>query len=357
MDQKEPLNEEQKKSFLHDEGISLIEKIATDGSIWKGKFKEEFVIIKFNSNTKELLKEFYLIRDLKHKRIIGLKGFFPDINAIVLEYGEGGNVGDFLKHCKQPIEWELRFKWALQTAEFVEFIHKKGVVHRHLEVEHLQLTKDLDIKVSEFGKSLWTEDTSQKVSACLPFQFDFRQFGTVLGKLLLNGELVDTKKIFDSKTKKLADDIPCSLSSFRRLVDLTVHPFVTFDFIMVCCKSIISHFPKGLANLDNISSPSKEDQDMIDHHLTIMEGRDSLKAMESVKALIEIQPDKLILAYYQHPHQKTEEEEAQERLEKDMEALHLAKESKDMNGIIALLNSTSEEIRLEAAKLLSSFNV
>jgi len=301
--------------------------------------------------TKELIKEANLLRNLNHKRIIGLVESFPEVNTIILEYGERGNVKDFLK--KEKIDWNMRLKWMMQILEFLEFIHRKGVVHRHLEIENLELTNDLDIKVSQFGKSLWTEDASQKVNSCLPFQFDFRQFGTVLGKLLLHGDdVINNKKVIDSKSLS----IPCEISSYHRLVNLCFHPFTKYEILNAVASSIMLHFPNGKASLGDDLQLDEEAKNFVNLHLKIMEGRDFNKAKESAKQLSTLEPDRLILGFLAYPHKKTEEQEEEERITRDLELLKIAKENKDVSNVISLLGSQDEIIRLEAGLILSQLS-
>ena len=65
----------------------------------------------------------------------------------------------------------------------------------------------------------------------------------------------------------------------------------------------------------------------------------------------------MAIGFWARPHKKTEEEEAEDRLNKDLESLRLAKESKDVNALVALFGSSNEDIRTEAAKALSLLSV
>jgi len=45
--------------------------------------------------------------------------FIKEIPAIAMEFAEHGNVNDYLKSLKEPMEWNLRIKWAVQLTNVI----------------------------------------------------------------------------------------------------------------------------------------------------------------------------------------------------------------------------------------------
>jgi hypothetical protein len=66
--------------------------------------------------------------------------------------------------------------------------------------------------------------------------------GIVLAKSLLCGPDVETKDLYDWRTDGFSETIPCSISSFRTLIELCINPHISTDFINVFTTSIIVHF-------------------------------------------------------------------------------------------------------------------
>ena len=128
----------------------------------------------------------YLVRDVKHKRLVALKVLHPELGAAlgaerfqreiefaarlqhphiltVLDSGEaagqlwftmpfveGESLRSRLRRERQlPVEEALRI--ATETARALDYAHRQGVMHRDIKPENILLTKDGDTLVADFG--------------------------------------------------------------------------------------------------------------------------------------------------------------------------------------------------------------
>lgn len=69
---------------------------------------------------------------------------------IVMEYLDGEDLSEFIKHNKKPTESQLQLWWQ-QCTDALEFTHNKGIIHRDIKPSNLFLTKDGTIKILDFG--------------------------------------------------------------------------------------------------------------------------------------------------------------------------------------------------------------
>ena len=161
-------------------------------------------------------------------------------------------LNNFLLQRNQPIEWPIRMKWCMQLTNALLYLHQSGIVHRDIRCVNILLTKNWDIKISDFGVSIWAGRTTTKgvyiggkgmyelaseKETSSP-QFDIRLLGIVFAKMLLFGEQV-SQDTYNWKTNTI--DVSCDRTSYSDLIQSCFHPNITTPYIAAFVRSICAH--------------------------------------------------------------------------------------------------------------------
>lgn len=134
--------------------------------VYKGRYKDDIVAIKvlnFNpidsrsleKQHKELAEEVNVMKSVKSKYVVNLHGIVlePAI-CIVMEYCENGSLYDILRK-KQRLGWTAVLRTFKEIVCGVAILHRlrPPIVHRDLKSLNILLTKDMRVKVADFGLS------------------------------------------------------------------------------------------------------------------------------------------------------------------------------------------------------------
>ncbi|PKY58677.1 kinase-like protein [Rhizophagus irregularis] len=107
---------------------------------WKNS-NRLFALKSFNNN-EETLKEVVKERVDDHENIIRFYGItkMEDTThqtnkySLVLEYANNGTLNTYLNKHFNELEWSNKYRYALQLASAVEFLHEKEIIHRDLVI-------------------------------------------------------------------------------------------------------------------------------------------------------------------------------------------------------------------------------
>jgi len=135
------------------------------GYVLKGAFKGEPVAIKamFGNDaknvpasvTKMMRREAMIMCSLNHPNILKIHGVVSERGWIVMELCEGGALDDILHDPEFVLDHPTRLRIAAETATGIAYLHLSDVsiVHGDMKAGNVLLTKDLSVRICDFGMS------------------------------------------------------------------------------------------------------------------------------------------------------------------------------------------------------------
>ncbi|KAL6009173.1 mitogen activated protein kinase Tmk3 [Asimina triloba] len=140
-------------------GFGVVYKgVLRDGSQVAVKRIEAAVISSKGLN--ELQAEIAVLTKVRHRHLVGLKGYCTDGNEKLLVYENmpNGTLGQHLVDREQygydVLSWKQRLTIALDVARGTEYLHSlahQSFIHRDLKPSNILLGDDMRAKVSDFG--------------------------------------------------------------------------------------------------------------------------------------------------------------------------------------------------------------
>uniref|UniRef100_A0A8C2VIW4 non-specific serine/threonine protein kinase n=1 Tax=Chinchilla lanigera TaxID=34839 RepID=A0A8C2VIW4_CHILA len=182
------------------------------GTVYKGKWHGDVAVKMLNvtAPTPQQLQAFKnevgVLRKTRHVNILLFMGYStkPQL-AIVTQWCEGSSLYHHLHIIETKFEMIKLIDIARQTAQGMDYLHAKSIIHRDLKSNNIFLHEDLSVKIGDFGlatvKSRWSgchqfEQLSGSVLWMAPeairmqdknpysFQSDVYAFGIVLYELM-----------------------------------------------------------------------------------------------------------------------------------------------------------------------------
>ncbi|XP_076874897.1 raf-1 proto-oncogene, serine/threonine kinase a isoform X2 [Brachyhypopomus gauderio] len=186
------------------------------GTVYKGKWHGDVAvkILKVTDPTPEQLQAFRnevaVLRKTRHVNILLFMGYMTKDNlAIVTQWCEGSSLYKHLHVLETNLQMFQLIDIARQTAQGVDYLHAKNIIHRDMKSNNIFLHEGLTVKIGDFGlatvKSRWSgshqvERPSGSILWMAPevirmqdnnpysFQSDVYSYGVVLYELM-TGEL------------------------------------------------------------------------------------------------------------------------------------------------------------------------
>ena len=219
---------------------------------------------------KNFRRELQNLHNLKHPNIIQILDYLNNKNThyIILEYCNGGNLGEYVKKYinknKAPLNEFFIQKLLRQIAPALEYMHSKNIIHRDIKLENILLNFNNYPNIPKNGKApqplkfsekSLNKDFSAKITG-LNFSKDLIQDNmgsTILGSpLYMSPDMVE--RLDDKSTKKYntsADLWSLGVITYELLTGTT--PFTGTEF-----KEVFKKIENGLYKLPNKLKPSIE---------------------------------------------------------------------------------------------------
>ncbi|XP_076855247.1 serine/threonine-protein kinase A-Raf [Brachyhypopomus gauderio] len=182
------------------------------GTVYKGKWHGDVAIkiLKVTEPTPEQLQAFrnemQVLRKTRHVNILLFMGFMTKPNfAIITQWCEGSSLYRHLHVTETKFDTMRRIDVARQTAQGMDYLHAKNIIHRDLKSNNIFLHEGWTVKIGDFGlatvKSRWSgsqqvEQPSGSILWMAPevirmqdanpytFQSDVYGYGVVLFELM-----------------------------------------------------------------------------------------------------------------------------------------------------------------------------
>uniref|UniRef100_A0A673KZL7 non-specific serine/threonine protein kinase n=1 Tax=Sinocyclocheilus rhinocerous TaxID=307959 RepID=A0A673KZL7_9TELE len=198
--------------------VVLLSRIGSGsfGTVYKGKWHGDVAvkILKVTNPTPEQLQAFRnevaVLRKTRHVNIVLFMGYMTKSNmAIVTQWCEGSSLYKHLHVQETNFQMFQLMDIARQTAQGMDYLHAKNIIHRDMKSNNIFLHEGLTVKIGDFGlatvKARWSgshrvEQPSGSILWMAPevirmqdnnpysFQSDVYSYGVVLYELM-TGEL------------------------------------------------------------------------------------------------------------------------------------------------------------------------
>ena len=155
------------------EGVIKNSKYKIKKKLGQGAFGAAYEVLNINDNKKyvvkeiqmkeaskkeieELVKEARILSTINNENVVKYFESFTENDTfnIVMEYCEGSDLNNYIKEHKQKhtkIDEKQIYKFIQDICSGLIDIHSKKLIHRDLKPANIFLTKDLKVKIGDFG--------------------------------------------------------------------------------------------------------------------------------------------------------------------------------------------------------------
>lgn len=109
--------------------------------------------------TADFLSELGILVHANHPNIANVIGYGVEGGMhLVLHLSPHGSLASLLTGAKEKLEWHIRYKIAIGTAEGLSYLHEgcqRRIIHRDIKAANILLTEDFEAQISDFGLAKW----------------------------------------------------------------------------------------------------------------------------------------------------------------------------------------------------------
>uniref|UniRef100_A0A8C3PBW7 non-specific serine/threonine protein kinase n=1 Tax=Chrysemys picta bellii TaxID=8478 RepID=A0A8C3PBW7_CHRPI len=184
------------------------------GTVYQGRWHGHVAvkILKVTQPTAQQVQAFknemQVLRRTRHVNVLLFMGFMTRPSfAIITQWCEGSSLYRHLHVCETRLDAPARTEVARQTAQGMDYLHAKNIIHRDLKSNNIFLHEGLTVKIGDFGlatvKTHWSgarrveqprgsvlwmapEVIRMQDSSPYSFQSDVYAYGVVLFELTTN---------------------------------------------------------------------------------------------------------------------------------------------------------------------------
>ncbi|XP_057960864.1 receptor-like cytosolic serine/threonine-protein kinase RBK2 isoform X1 [Malania oleifera] len=105
------------------------------------------------------LSEVGIIAHVNHPNTAKLIGYGVEEGVhLVIQLSPRGSLASVLHGSKEKLDWSIRYKIALGTADGLMYLHEncqRRIIHRDIKADNILLTKDYEPQICDFGLAKW----------------------------------------------------------------------------------------------------------------------------------------------------------------------------------------------------------
>lgn len=145
------------------------------GLVLEGRWRERRVAVKMirdkSMSDEDFKEEARVMMKLSHCRLVQLYGVCTQHSpmCLVFEYMENGCLSDYLRDRKGRLSQDVMLGMCLDVCEGMAYLESSNFIHRDLAARNCLVSKNNEVKVSDFGMTRFVLDDQYTSSQCSKF--------------------------------------------------------------------------------------------------------------------------------------------------------------------------------------------
>ncbi|XP_063046571.1 tyrosine-protein kinase ITK/TSK [Engraulis encrasicolus] len=245
---------------LDPEELELVKEVGSGqfGLVWQGQWQGRQVAVKMVKegamSEEEFKEEAQVMKKVSHPKLVQLLGVVMQRSPmyLVFEYMEGGCLVEYLRSHRGALSQDKMLNMCLDVSEAMAYLESSNFIHRDLAARNCLVSKDLSVKVSDFGMTRFVLDDQYTSSQGTKFPIkwsapevikfsrfssksDVWSFGILMWEVYTEGRLP-----YESRTNQ---EVLEDLSAGMRLLKPRLAPESIYQLMQWCWKEIPADRP------------------------------------------------------------------------------------------------------------------